>query len=462
MEIAIVGAGILGSIFGSLFSEKGFGVTLIEVLQERVNLIDKEGLWLQWPDGRRTHSQFAITSNPESIGVKDVVMVAVKGYHTRSAIEKALPIIGDNTLVLSVQNGLKNLEVIAETVGAERVIGGITAHSGMPVSMNEVRYVGGLGPLLVIGPYDGISRPGFEDMVEQFKAAQLDVQSTPDINSVIWKKLIANVSTNVVAALTGLTGATAVKHEPSVKIIEGLSLELARVAHAKGIDFPELNDPLDFSLKAFGATKDNRVSMLQDVEAGRPTEIGNLNEVIVAEGRRFNIPTPYNETVSWLTRGVEERNRQKLSVVETASEPNAVRNAIKNEDLEALRQALEASPLARALSIQFTEFEAGRAAARMPGTAQLPNFLGYTHTGALFTLAEQTMAAVANSLGYMGLPLKCDMQFINAADPAKDVMATARVIDTQGRIARVQVELTQDDQTVAEVSEMAFLRHEGK
>ncbi|MGD9055394.1 MAG: 2-dehydropantoate 2-reductase [Desulfobacterales bacterium] len=458
MEIAIVGAGVLGSIFGALFLEKGFKVTLIEVLEERVRLIAKEGLWLQWPDGERTHSRIDITSNVDAVGDKDVVMIAVKGYHTRPAIEGAMPMIGDDTIVLSVQNGLGNLEAIAEAVGSERVVGGITAHSGMPVSMNEVRYVGGLGPLLVIGPYDGVSRPGFENMIEQFQSVGLDVHATGDINSVIWKKLIANVSTNVVAALTGLTGGVAVKHEPSVKIIEGLSNELGQVARAKGIDIPELDDPLDFSLKAFASTKDNRVSMLQDVEAGRPTEIGNLNEVIVSEGRRYNIPTPYNEAVSWLTRGVEERNRQKRHVAESSNESEAVRNAIKKEDLEALRQALEASPLARALSIQFTEFEAGRATARLPGTTQLPNFLGYTHTGALFTLAEQTMAAVANSLGHVGLPLNCDVQFLNAADPAKDVIASARVIDTQGRIARVQVELTQDSQTVAKVSEMVFLR----
>jgi uncharacterized protein (TIGR00369 family) len=299
-------------------------------------------------------------------------------------------------------------------------------------------------------------------MVEQFQTAGLDVHTTSDINSVIWKKLIANVSTNVVAALTGLTGNLAVKHEPSVKIIEGLAKELSQVARAKGIDFPELDDPLDFSLKAFASTKDNRVSMLQDVEAGRPTEIGNLNEVIVSEGRRFNIPTPYNEAVSWLTRGVEERNRQKRYVAESGNEPKTVRKAIKKEDLEALRRAIEASPLARALSIQFTKFEAGSATARLPGTAQLPNFLGYTHTGALFTLAEQTMAAVANSLGHVGLPLNCDVQFLHAADPAKDVIAAARVIDTQGRIARVQVELTQDDRIIAEVSEMVFLRNKRK
>jgi 2-dehydropantoate 2-reductase len=319
MDIAIVGAGVLGSIFGSLLERAGFRVTLIEVLEERVRLIDREGLWLQMPDGERVHSRLAITSEPAQVGVQDVVMVCVKGYHTSSAIRGAAPMVGAGTLVLSVQNGLGNLETIAECVGPERVIGGITAHSGMPVGMNEVRYVGGLGPLLVIGPYDGVARPGFEGFVRQLRAAHLDVQSVADINGVIWKKLIANVSTNCVAALTGLTGGRAVQHGPTVEMIRGLAEELAQVARAKGIDFPELAEPLAFALKAFASTKDNKVSMLQDVEAGRPTEIGNLNEIIVKEGARLGVPTPYNQAVVWLVRGVEERNRLRLAAMEAES-----------------------------------------------------------------------------------------------------------------------------------------------
>lgn len=316
MKIAVVGAGVLGSIFGSLFSQKGFEVTLIEVLEERVRLIEREGLWIQMPDGERLHSRLDITSDPSRVGVQDVVMVCVKGYHTEAAIRGATPMVGPETLVLSVQNGLGNLEVIADRVGAERVVGGITAHSGMPVGMNEVRYVGGLGALLVIGPYDRVRRPGFERLMGRLQGAGLDVQAVDDINQVIWKKLIANVATNCVAALTGLTGAQATRHEPTVELIRGLAAELAAVARAKGIELPELEDPGAFALKAFASTKNNKVSMLQDVEAGRPTEIGTLNEVIVREGRKWGIPTPCNQTVSWLVRGVEERNRLRLEAME--------------------------------------------------------------------------------------------------------------------------------------------------
>lgn len=316
MKIGIVGAGVLGSIFGSLFSQKGFDVALIEVLEERVRLIEREGLWIQMPNGERLHSNVAITSDQMSVGTCDVVMVCVKGYHTEPAIQGALPMVGSETLVLSVQNGLGNLEVLADAVGSEKVVGGITAHSGMPVGMNEVRYVGGLGPLLVIGPYDRVRRPVFADFVAQLTGCGFDVQEVEDINAVMWKKLIANVSTNCVAALTGLRGGQAVKHAPSIRIIECLARELAEVARAKGIDFPELADPLGFALRAFESTKDNKVSMLQDVEAGRPTEIGTLNEVIVREGTRLGIATPYNEAVSLLVRGVEERNRLRLQELE--------------------------------------------------------------------------------------------------------------------------------------------------
>ena len=107
-----------------------------------------------------------------------------------------------------------------------------------------------------------------------------------------------------------------ISHPESVCLIHGLAEELARVARARGIEFPELQDAGVFAVRAFESTRDNKVSMLQDVEAGRPTEIGTLNEVIVREGRRLGVPTPYNEAICWLVRGVEERNRLRLLAME--------------------------------------------------------------------------------------------------------------------------------------------------
>lgn len=141
-----------------------------------------------------------------------------------------------------------------------------------------------------------------------------------------------------------------------------------------------------------------------------------------------------------------------------ADRSDAITRAIAGNDLETLRRALEASPLAERLGIAFTEVSPGRARAVLPTSDLLPNFLGFSHTGALFTLAEQTLAAAANSMGYLGLPLNCDLHFLKGADPSAPVEAEAHVVDTQGRIARVLGELTQGGQPVARVTEMVFLR----
>lgn len=135
-----------------------------------------------------------------------------------------------------------------------------------------------------------------------------------------------------------------------------------------------------------------------------------------------------------------------------------VQEAIRSEDLGALRRALEACALAAELGVVFAVFEPGRAVARLPAGPKLANFLGYTHTGALYALAEQAMAAAANSLGYVGLPLNCDIHFLKGADPGQELEARARVVDTQGRIARVAVEVVQGETEVARLTEMVFLR----
>lgn len=138
--------------------------------------------------------------------------------------------------------------------------------------------------------------------------------------------------------------------------------------------------------------------------------------------------------------------------------PEQVQHAIREEDLDAVRESLESSPLARTLGIVFTLFEAGRAKALLPASPESANFLGYVHTGALFALAEQTMAAAANTLGYVGLPLNCEVHFLKGADPAVETTAKARVVDTQGRIARVSVELRQGEVEICRLTEMVFLR----
>ncbi len=304
MRIAIVGAGVIGTIFAYIFGKK-HDVTLVEVVKEKVDLYRKEGYTIIMPDGKEVHvDDVSITSDPKEVGVVDLVQISVKGYATEAATKGALPMIGDDTMVLSVQNGLVH-DIIASVVGKEKVIAGITAHSGMPVKPNVIRYVGGYGPLLIIGKYDKKPNDRFNWIVEELKKTGEEIVVVDDIEPVIWKKLVANVACNPVAAITGMTSVEALACEDTKALIKMLAEEVVEVAKAKGIYFPEMENIAEFVYEAFAGTKDNKVSMLQDVENKRRTEIDTLNGAIVKEGEKLGVDVKANKVITHLVRSLE-------------------------------------------------------------------------------------------------------------------------------------------------------------
>jgi len=307
MRIAIIGAGALGGTFGFLFADAGHDVTLVDVDRTKIDAIRRDGITLIMPDGTRRHRPMSITSDPESVGVVDLVQVSVKGYHTTSAAESAGPLIGPDTYVLSLQNGLTNLERIAEVVGAEKVLGGVTAHSAMPLDHTLIRYNGGMGGVY-FGRLDGGCDPGLQRFVELFASAGFESRLIEgDIREPIWRKLLANVSVNAVAALSGLTGREIQEIEPACELVRALARETAAVARAQGFTFPELDQPDDYVIKTLDWVGDNKVSMLQDTEAGRRTEIDTLNLAVVECGERFGVDTPLNWAVGSLVKMREEK-----------------------------------------------------------------------------------------------------------------------------------------------------------
>ncbi|AIY89820.1 ketopantoate reductase family protein [Geoglobus acetivorans] len=304
MRIAIVGAGVIGSIFAYIFGRK-HEVTLIEVVKEKVELYRKEGYSIIMPDGSEVHvDNVHVTPDPAEVGEVDLVQISVKGYATEPATKNALPMIGKDTMVLSVQNGLVH-DIISNIVGREKVIAGITAHSGMPVSPNVIRYVGGYGPLLTIGKYDKNPDERFNWVVEELRKTGEEILVVDDIEPIIWKKLVANVACNPVAAITGMTSVEALACENSRELIKILAEEVVAVAKARGIYFEEMENIAEFVYQAFAGTKDNKVSMLQDVEAKRKTEVDTLNGAIVAEGERLGVSVPANRVITNIVKSIE-------------------------------------------------------------------------------------------------------------------------------------------------------------
>ncbi len=308
MRIAIMGAGALGATFGFLLADAGFDVTLVDVDAAKVDAIRTEGLTLHMPGGTRRHRELQITTDPKEVGEVDLVQISVKGYHTTSAAELALPMVGPATYVLSLQNGLNNLARIADVVGRERVLGGVTAHSAMPLSHTVIKYNGGMGGIYV-GRYDGEPDPGLVRLANLFNAAGFETKLIDgDVREPIWRKLLANSSVNAVAALTGLTGREIQEIEPAANLVRALARETASVARAQGLDFLELDAPGDYVIKTLDWVGDNKVSMLQDLEAGRRTEVDNLQLAVVERGERFGVDTPLN----WVLGSLIQTREQKM------------------------------------------------------------------------------------------------------------------------------------------------------
>jgi len=309
MRIAVLGGGgAMGGLFGGWLADAGNDVILIDVSTAAVEAINTHGLTIEEKDGSRRQVRVEASGNPAAVGPVDLIVNFVKCYHTDAAIRSALPMVGVNTAILSLQNGWGNAPRIADIVGRERVLVGLTYHSATLVAPGHVKHPG-LG-MTFMGELDGQVTPRLQHAVQAFKAAGFETTLSTNILNEVWKKLALNVCTLPTAALLGLQAHQLVEHEGMMETMRALLGEVVAVAKAQGIqiDLEERWEAITTLLRrAVGA----KASMLQDVEARRRTEIDVINGAIVRAGGEHGIPTPYNNTMVWLVRTLEETFTQQ-------------------------------------------------------------------------------------------------------------------------------------------------------
>jgi 2-dehydropantoate 2-reductase len=301
MRIAVVGAGAMGSLFGGLLAEAEEEVTLIDVWKEHVATINARGLRITGISGDRTVNVRA-TNDPGSVGPVDLIVVFVKSYDTAKAARDALPMASDETVFLSLQNGLGNIDEIAEAAGRHRIIRGVTAQGSTLLGPGEIHHAG-RGPT-VIGELDDTPTERARRISEAFNHAGIPTEISQNILGALWSKVLINVGINPLTALTGLRNGELLEH-PEIKAVMKRAVEEAMtVALGLGIEMG-LDDPVERVYAVAKATAANRSSMLQDVERGRRTEIDALNGAIVELGRRVGVNTPVNETLVAAVKGLE-------------------------------------------------------------------------------------------------------------------------------------------------------------
>lgn len=303
MKIAILGAGAMGSAIGALLHKAGHQVTLIDVSRPAIEAIQSRGLIIQNKAGEQETVRVAITDQPASIGVVNLLLVFVKCYHTEAAVKSALPIVGPKTTVLSLQNGWGNGPRIAGILGQERVVLGVCYHSATVLAPGHVLHAG--QGKTFMGELDGSDSPRLQQIVQTFNAAGIAVEPSGQVLKEIWSKLALNVATLPTSSSVRVTADHLLDTPEMQDLMKELLREVVVVANAQGIplDFDERWNAITGLLRKLAPN--TKGSMLQDVEARRQTEIDVMCGAIIEAGTRLNIPTPCNRAMLGLIKGLE-------------------------------------------------------------------------------------------------------------------------------------------------------------
>jgi 2-dehydropantoate 2-reductase len=303
MKIAVVGLGAIGMLFGACLIKAKEDVYFLDHNPKRAQKIKRDGIKIEGASGTHQVGSVNITSNPKDIGACDLVILCVKSYDTENAIKEAKPLLADNTMVLTLQNGVGNIQVLEEAVGDDRVIGGITNEGANVKGWGHVVHAGAADT--IIGKRDKKILGPVRDISKALNKAVFRTKISRDIDSVIWGKLIINVGINALTALTRLNNGRLLEFDGTRSIIRKAVSEAVKVAKRKRIKLI-YDDPIQKVELVAKATAKNVSSMLQDIRNRKKTEIDFINGAIVRQGASYNIPTPTNELLTGLIKTLEE------------------------------------------------------------------------------------------------------------------------------------------------------------
>nr|WP_166179044.1 2-dehydropantoate 2-reductase [Altererythrobacter segetis] len=293
MRVAVVGAGAMGCLYAAAFHRAGAAVTLVDVNPEHIAAINARGLELETRAGIETLPLPALRPE-QATEAADLLVLFTKTFHTDVALEGVKAIIGPDTHVLTLQNGLGNDEAVARHVARERVIAGVSTMPSDLVGSGRVRSHGE-GGSKIYPAFGGDT--GFAQRVADLLAAGgLPTHLEPQIQAAIWSKAIFNAAMNTLCALTRRTPGFLGAHDEAKAMISAVVLEGVAAANASGIAI-QAQPILDLTVVSVTDHADHEASMLQDVKAGRPTEVDAINGAIVRAARKAGVAVPVTETL---------------------------------------------------------------------------------------------------------------------------------------------------------------------
>ncbi|HXP78169.1 MAG TPA: 2-dehydropantoate 2-reductase [Stellaceae bacterium] len=310
-HVLIVGGGAMGGLFGGLLAENGLDVTLLDVWREHVAAIAERGLRIVGYGGDRT-VKLKATTDAGTIDNADVVLFQCKAFANETAARSVRHLFEGPAVAVSFQNGLGNEQVLAGILGAERVLGGLTAQAGLVEAPGVVRNFGDL-PTYVGELKGGLSERA-QAIADAFSRHGLPTHASADIMRDKWKKLLGNVGLSAISGATDLRSVDIMAVPELRTVVLRAVDEAAAVARAFGIDL-DVAEAREVLLKltnpAGGGTGTSKSSLRADLANRRPTEVDYIYGSVARLGREHNVPTPTLDTLIGIVKGLESQYLQK-------------------------------------------------------------------------------------------------------------------------------------------------------
>jgi 2-dehydropantoate 2-reductase len=302
MKIAVIGTGAMGSVYAGLLAAAGNEVWAIDIRRDHIEAIRAHGLRVEGASGDRTVPLPASTEAADA-GRCELVIIATKAYDLGEAALSARPLLGPDTVVVTIQNGLGNGETARGVLGEAVTVGVAGGFGARIVAPGHTHHEG--WELIRLGELDGPVTARLERVAEVWRDAGFGVRTFDDIHQLIWEKLICNGTFNAVCALTGLDVGGLIDDGEAWAVAASGAGEAFDVARARGITL-DFDDPVDYVRTFASKLRKARPSTMQDLQAGRRTEIDVINGGIARAGREAGVPTPTHDMLTSLVKAAEK------------------------------------------------------------------------------------------------------------------------------------------------------------
>jgi len=304
-RITVVGAGAMGGLFGGLLAEGGLDVTLVDAWPEHIAAIKANGLRIVGVGGDRAIKVKATTDASE-VRTADVVLFQCKAFANEAAAKSAKHLFGGATVAISFQNGLGNEQTLGAILGAQNVLGGLTAQAGLAEGPGVVRNFGDL-PTYIGEMAGGLSERAVA-IAKAFTAHGLPVSASPDIKRDKWKKLLGNVALGAISAVTDMRSVEIMRVPELQEIVFRAVDEAAAVASREGVALV-VAEAREVLMKLVdtsgGGTGNSKSSMREDIIRRRRTEIDTIHGAVARLARQHKVATPTIDTMVALVKGLQ-------------------------------------------------------------------------------------------------------------------------------------------------------------